>query len=67
MNVVPAKEVARCPACNSRSIGRVAVGQWYCWDCCIEFSLGPTGPLLFRVDDEGELQVLQPGEPAYPV
>lgn len=52
-----------CPYCHSRSIGRVGNDQYYCWDCCIEFAVTRHGVKLFRVDDEGELQSLQPGDP----
>lgn len=51
-----------CPHCGSRSTGKVAADQYYCWDCCIEFAHTPNGWQMFRVDDEGELQMLQPEE-----
>ncbi len=53
-----------CPHCQSRSIGRVGADQYYCWDCCIEFAVTRQGVKLFTVNDEGELQALQPGDPS---
>ena len=35
-----------CPNCGGRSIGRVGTAQYYCWECCIEFSLGRGGLLV---------------------
>ncbi|MCL6450320.1 MAG: hypothetical protein K6T75_03390 [Acetobacteraceae bacterium] len=45
----------RCPACGSRQVGQVGASQYYCWECCIEFTLGRREPRLFRVDPEGVL------------
>lgn len=56
----------RCPACGSRCTGRVGVDQWYCWDCCIEYAVAGDTVRMYRVDDEGELQALGPGETPYP-
>lgn len=57
----------RCPLCQSRSIGRVGSEQYYCWDCCIEFAVTRGGVRLFRVDSEGELQALEPGDYGSPI
>lgn len=51
-----------CPHCGSRGIGKVGTGQYYCWDCCIEFAVTKDGIRLFRVDDEGELVALAPDQ-----
>jgi len=45
----------RCPMCASRALGRVGVEQYYCWECCIEFSLGTKGVTLFEVQSDGSL------------
>lgn len=50
----------RCPNCGSGSIGRVGAGQYYCWDCCVEFSLTGGGVRIFHVDAEGELIAQEP-------
>ncbi|CAB1128958.1 conserved protein of unknown function [Candidatus Hydrogenisulfobacillus filiaventi] len=44
-----------CPACRGRNVGRVGTGQYYCWDCCIEFNWGNRGVRLYRVEADGEL------------
>lgn len=37
-------------------MGKVGTGQYYCWDCFIEFSLAAKGgPHLYRIDPEGTL------------
>lgn len=44
-----------CPECGGRSLGKVGTDQYYCWDCCVEFSwLGPEIE-IFEVDPEGTL------------
>ncbi|HAI21179.1 MAG TPA: hypothetical protein DCM14_04705 [Clostridiales bacterium UBA8153] len=43
----------RCPAWQSRAVGRVGGGLFYCWDCCIEFSPTLTGRQLFQLQDDG--------------
>lgn len=46
----------QCPACNSRSTGRVGADQFYCWDCCVEFSVDPSGATqIYEVGEEGDL------------
>lgn len=45
----------RCPNCTSRSIGRVGAEQYYCWDCCVEFSLARGGLRVYHLDADGEL------------
>ncbi len=42
-----------CPACGSRQVGRVGGERYYCWECCIEFTLSKKGIRLFSLDEEG--------------
>ena len=42
-----------CPNCGGRSIGRVGTAQYYCWECCIEFSLGRGGLRVYHLNAEG--------------
>lgn len=44
-----------CPSCNGRSVGRVGAEQYFCGDCCVEFSLSAGGPRIYQVDIDGEL------------
>lgn len=51
-----------CPVCGGRATGRVGSGQYYCWDCCVEFSAGRRGPQVYRVEEDGTLVHLRPEE-----
>lgn len=44
-----------CPMCLGRNVGKVGTGQYYCWDCFIEFSLSHRGVRMYRVEADGEL------------
>jgi ribosomal protein L37AE/L43A len=44
-----------CPRCHGRSVGRVGVMQYYCWDCCVEFVEGAGGATVYVLDEDGEL------------
>jgi len=54
-----------CPLCSSRSVGKVGTNQFYCWDCCIEFTHTRDGVHLYRLDDEGGLVSLTDEDIAY--
>ncbi|MGC8488102.1 MAG: hypothetical protein ACP5QO_07760 [Clostridia bacterium] len=45
----------RCPGCQSRNVGKVGTGQYYCWDCYIEFSVSARGVRLYEVSPDGDL------------
>lgn len=51
-----------CPSCQGRNVGRVGTGQYYCWDCCIEFALSHKGVRMFRVEADGELSRIDGAE-----
>ncbi|MFA6808968.1 MAG: hypothetical protein WCR27_08240 [Eubacteriales bacterium] len=44
-----------CPVCGGRSIGKVGVDQYYCWDCCIEFNSRTENVAVFELDEDGSL------------
>ncbi len=44
-----------CPNCGARGIGKVGSGQYYCWECCVEFRVGKKGWQVFQVLDDGSL------------
>ena len=47
--------VVNCPICNSIDIGKVGTGQFYCWNCLMEFSVTAKGFTAYYVDEEGTL------------
>ncbi|HHY93817.1 MAG TPA: hypothetical protein GX513_02215 [Firmicutes bacterium] len=49
-----------CPVCGGRATGRVGGGQYYCWDCCVEFSAGRRGVQVYRVEEDGSLVHVPP-------
>lgn len=52
--------MVHCPHCESRSVGRVAADQYYCWECCIEFAQSGEAVRCFQVNEEGELLRFDP-------
>ncbi len=45
----------RCPGCQGKNVGKVGTGQFYCWDCCIEYTVSGRGCRLYEVLQDGEL------------
>lgn len=52
----------RCPGCQGRNIGKVGTGQFYCWDCFIEFAVSSRGLKMYRVEPDGELSRIEDWE-----
>ena len=44
------------------TIGKVGSGQYFCWDCCVEFSVGRNGFQIYRVEEDGTLIQERPGQ-----
>ncbi|NLO97338.1 MAG: hypothetical protein GX091_04635 [Peptococcaceae bacterium] len=44
-----------CPVCGSRQIGKVGVGQYYCWDCCVEFNNNTDNIVVYNLEEDGSL------------
>jgi len=44
-----------CPACGHRAIGKVGTDQYYCWDCCVEFTMRDDTITVFNVEPDGTL------------
>jgi hypothetical protein len=42
-----------CPKCKSRATGRIGQGQYYCWDCSIEFEPTDKGIRMYRLEPNG--------------
>ncbi len=45
----------RCPVCDKLEYGQVGNGQYYCWNCYLEFHGQPGKWRFFAVDEEGGL------------
>ncbi len=48
-----------CPRCGGRNVGKVGTGQFYCWECFIEFSLSHRGVRMYQVEIDGELSRIE--------
>jgi len=44
-----------CPVCGGRATGRVGVEQYYCWDCCVEFSNASDQVVVYDLAEDGTL------------
>jgi len=44
-----------CPVCNGRAIGKVGMGQYYCWDCCVEFTSAMDKVVIYDLAEDGSL------------
>ncbi|NMA70290.1 MAG: hypothetical protein GX958_12885 [Desulfitobacterium sp.] len=44
-----------CPVCNCRAIGKVGVGQFYCWECCVEFTTNEDKTVIYDLAEDGSL------------
>jgi hypothetical protein len=47
--------VVTCPVCGRKSIGKVGIEQYYCWDCCVEFVNKGQDVTVFNIADDGTL------------
>lgn len=48
-----------CPLCSSIDIGKVGTGQYYCWNCLVEFCMRGKEYTAYYVDEEGTLVSLR--------
>lgn len=44
-----------CPVCSGRAIGKVGVEQYYCWDCCVEFTTQTDKLVIYDLAEDGSL------------
>lgn len=44
-----------CPNCGSRLVGKIGTRQFYCWNCCVEFSQRGNTWEVYHVDQDGVL------------
>lgn len=48
-----------CVNCQSKDIGKIGTNQYYCWNCCIEFTTsGSKVASVFQVEEDGSLHSL---------
>jgi len=47
----------KCPVCGSRTVGKVGVDQYYCWDCCVEYKIDKNELSVYEVAEDGTLMV----------
>ncbi|REE80992.1 hypothetical protein A8990_12038 [Paenibacillus taihuensis] len=48
----------KCLNCNSNDIGKIGKQQYYCWNCCIEFTINGEKLDLFQVEKDGTVSSL---------
>ena len=44
-----------CPVCGGRTIGKIGVDQYYCWDCCVEFANQADKTVIYDLAEDGSL------------
>lgn len=59
MKIEVAKVVTSCPVCGRRMIGKVGSDQYYCWECCVEFSVSGQSVQVFAVELDGTLTMCE--------
>lgn len=51
--------VSNCPVCKRQMIGKVGTDQYYCWECCVEFSVSGQTVQVFAVELDGTLTMCE--------
>lgn len=46
-----------CPVCNNRAVGKVGAGQYFCWECCVEFLMRGQNVKVYNVEPDGSLSI----------
>jgi len=49
-----------CPVCNGKTVGKVGQGQFYCWNCFVEYQLRGDETKVFSVAEDGSLIDYEP-------
>ena len=44
-----------CPLCGQRGLGKVGVDQYFCSECCMEFTVRGGGIRIFNIESDGTL------------
>ena len=55
-----------CPVCGGRTIGKIGVEQFYCWDCCVEFTTQSDKVVIYDLAEDGSIMAWEEplGNPA---
>lgn len=48
----------KCPNCRCKDIGKIGSQQYYCWGCCIEFSMDDQSMDIYQIEEDGSLSSL---------
>lgn len=51
-----------CPLCGQRQIGKIGNEQYYCWNCCAEFTVHGLTVKAFNIDTDGSLIACEESE-----
>jgi hypothetical protein len=51
--------ITACPVCGKKMIGKVGAEQYYCWECCVEFSINGQEVQVFAVELDGTLTICE--------
>ncbi len=44
-----------CPICGGKTVGKVGIGQYFCWNCFIEYQVQGDNVKIFSVEEDGTL------------
>jgi hypothetical protein len=44
-----------CPVCGSRTVGKVGLNRYYCWECFVEYQYQSSKVKIFSVAEDGSL------------
>lgn len=47
--------LVECPVCGGKSVGKVGVGQYYCWNCYLEYQIHGDSTKVYTVEEDGSL------------
>ncbi|MCG0276388.1 MAG: hypothetical protein L5655_09580 [Thermosediminibacteraceae bacterium] len=44
-----------CPLCGGKFTGKVGSNQYFCWECCVEFTINNNKVVIYELGDDGNL------------
>lgn len=45
----------QCPVCGGKSVGKVGLDQFYCWNCFLEYQMQGDQVKIYLVEEDGSL------------